>query len=288
LSAAIRPIVLIGLFFICATAPNYPAAEGSKTPPPPAIDLDQLEGALTHERLIQAKAMIAAAVLARQNSPRLDLLTADYTMASGQTELASVSYQALVSYPAFKARAAEGAGIAAFKLGHDKEAYKFLKMAVDTDASRARAWDALGVMADKKQDWISAKKAYRAARAADPDNPAILNNMGYSLLLQHRFSEAIEVFKSALALRPGDDKIKTNISLALALNGQYAEAIGNEDDAPLLSRRLNNAGVAAHLRHDDEAAIAFLSRAIEISDVYNEIAANNLNRIRNTSQRRKP
>src|SRR3546814_8848408 len=75
---------------------------------------------------------------------------------------------------------------------------------------------------------------------------------------------------------PGNERIETNLRLALALNGSYDDAIGISASDTELVKNLNNAGYAAWLQGDFVAARAYLSRAMEISDVYYDRAANNL------------
>src|SRR3546814_1575082 len=66
------------------------------------------------------------------------------------------------------------------------------------------------------------------------------------------------------------------LRLALALNGSYDDAIGISASDTELVKNQNNAGYAAWLQGDFVAARAYRSRAMEMSDVYYDRAANNL------------
>src|SRR3546814_13683104 len=75
---------------------------------------------------------------------------------------------------------------------------------------------------------------------------------------------------------PGNERIETNLRLALELNGSYDDAIGISASDTELVKNLNNAGYAAWLQGDFVAARAYLSRSMEIRELYYDRAATNL------------
>lgn len=257
-----------------ADAKRKPKAEAAQTATP--IDLAALDEAIQAERLVQARTLIEQAQLARQSGTMLDLLKAEYDQARGQSDLALASFRLLTADPVVGARASQGAGIASIRTKRIADALGYLAAATAADPKLWRAWNAMGVAYDLKHNWTAADQAYLSGLTAKPNSGEILANRGYSRLLQKRFGEALSDLRRAHALLPGNDKVETNLRLALALNGAYEDAIGVSAGDADLGKRLNNAGYAAWLRGDLVAAKAYLSRAMELSDVYYDRAANNL------------
>lgn len=277
----LRPNIVLGLAAACLAITAHSGAEAKKKKQPEVqqvapIDLTALDEAIRANRLVQAKTLLEQSQLARQSGPMLDLLKAEYDLARGQNDVALAGFRLLVADIGVGARAHQGAGIASIRINRIDDAIGYLSAATKAYGSLWRAWSALGVAHDLKRNWQAAEAAFASGLAARPNAGEILANRGYSRLLQKRFAEALHDLKQAHGLLPGNERIETNLRLALALNGSYDDAIGISASDTELVKNLNNAGYAAWLQGDFVAARAYLSRAMEISDVYYDRAANNL------------
>lgn len=271
-----RAAGLVAFAMLSLAAASAEAKRKADTLPPPAlVDLNQIDAALDAQRYVQAKSMIEQAKLAQQSSPRLDLQLAEYWLATGNIAQARAAFEQLTSAPELKARAYQGAGIAAFRLNDAEAALTSLKAAVEADPSLFRAWNALGAAADRKGNWALAETAYGKALALKPKAADVLSNRGYSYLLQKRYGDAIRDLSAAVAVGPSSEATRNNLRLALALNGQYVEAFAGAD-ARDIYKQLNNIGYAAMLRGDYQTAEAYFTRALEASDIYYRRAAQNL------------
>lgn len=271
----------LGVVAACLAMAVHTGAEAKKKKQPQVeqvapIDLAALDDAIRANRLVQAKTLLEQAQLARQSGPMLDLLKSEYDLARGQNDVALAGFRLLETDIGVGARANQGAGIASIRINRIDDALGYLTAATKADGSLWRAWSALGVAYDLKRNWQAAEAAYASGLAVRPNAAEIFANRGYSRLLQKRFAEALPDLKQAHGLLPGNDRIETNLRLALALNGSYDDAIGISASDSELVKNLNNAGYAAWLQGDFVAARAYLSRAMEISDVYYDRAANNL------------
>jgi Flp pilus assembly protein TadD len=223
--------------------------------------------------------------LAYQNLTRIDqaaLATSRAKLAAGETLLglgqpkqALAEFQAIQSDEAYRARAYQGMGLSLMALGDLTTAKDQLDRAVAADPKLWRSWMALGRVHDGDRNWSEAQSAYEQALAAEPNSPIVINNMGMSLMLQHRYEEAAQTFQRVLALDPTMDMTRANLRIAMAWQGKYDEALigaqaGDRADA------LNNVGYVAMLRGDQQAAQKYFSQALEISPIYHERAARNL------------
>lgn len=129
----------------------------------------------------------------------------------------------------------------------------------------AAIWLALAVLADQAARWDEAAEHYARAAALAPDNPLVFVNQGYSLILQRRFAEADALIAGAAARWPDDVMLQNNWDLARGALGRAPE-LRRADSAQRRAERLNNAGYAALLAGDREAARTLLTRAIETGD----------------------
>lgn len=233
---------------------------------PPA---GEIHAAIEAGRLIQARAMLEKAGPA----PELRMLAADLALAERRDEAALAAYRALLN--AGDARAAEGAGIAALRLG-DSEAEALLRRATAQAPGSWRAWNALGVAMDRGRRWAEADAAYAKALQLRPGDAPILSNHGYSLILQRRFKEADAVLSQAAAAAPDDPVIRANRDIVDVLIGRFSGDKPGGISRVEWARRLNNAGYVASISGDRVAAIGLLTRSIITSDAYYARAANNL------------
>ena len=129
-----------------------------------------------------------------------------------------------------------------------------------------------------EQQWDRSVLAYRAALEIQPNSAVLHNNLGFSFVLQNRPADAAAEFVIALKRDPQLAVARANLRLALAAQGRYEEAL---IDVPKdeYARALNNAGFVAMMRGDYAQAESYLSRAMENSPAFNEVASRNLNHL---------
>lgn len=180
------------------------------------------------------------------------------------------------------ADALEGRGLSLMRLREAAEAKAMLERAVAVDPMRWRAWHALGLLADRAGELTSAEAAYRKGLEVMPAHPGLMNSLGYSLILARRFEEAEKVLREAMRYAPGSPRLQGNLAMAIAWQGRYEEALnllrGETDRQAAVA--FNDVGYVAMLRHDWPTAIRFFERALELSPVYYQRAADNLDRAR--------
>ena len=231
-------------------------------------DLDARRFQLAYQRLTR----LDQAALA---TPRAKWVQGEALLGLNDAKEALAQFQAIQTDETYRARAYQGMGLSLMALGDVSVARPQLERAVEADPALWRSWMALARVHDGDKDWPAAQAAYDKALAAHPNSPVIVNNMGMSLMLQHRYTEAVQTFQHALEIDPAMEMTRANLRIALAWQGQYDEALvgarpGDRADA------LNNVGYVAMLRGDQNAAQQYFSQALEISPVYHERAARNL------------
>ena len=243
-----------------------------------------IQRAIDEKRFIDASSMIDMAMLSGSKDPRLVLLTAKLDMGRGRYGQALEEFRKAEAAPQTRGGGLEGEGLALALSGRQAEALPVLKKAVAEYPQSWRAWNALGGAYDDRRQWAEADDAYEHALAAT-DTPAIvLNNRGYSRLLRNRLDEASADFVEALRRRPDLDAARTNLRLAMALKGEYARATAGarkDTEAALL----NNAGFAALVRGDYDHAETLLKQAIQRKGEYYDLAAANLELVRESKAR---
>lgn len=225
--------------------------------------LDAVNQALAEGRLVDAGRILDSAYAAGAVDPRLLLCSGELQLARERYDEAIVTFSQAEASAPLKARAMQGRGMALSKRGRPADAVPVLEEAVRLDPSLWRAWNTLGVERDRRHDWAGAADAYEHALKAPDASAIVLNNRGYSLLLQEKYREASNDFVLALQKDPGLSGARTNLRLSLALQGDYQRATsvsGTEDRASVL----NNAGFAAVLRGDLNAAEGLFKQAIDV------------------------
>jgi Flp pilus assembly protein TadD len=238
-----------------------------------------IQRAIDEKRFIDAGAMIDMAVLSGSKDPRLVLLTGKLDLARGRYEQALEDFRKAESAPATRGAALEGEGLALALAGRQAEALPVLKKAVAEYPDAWKAWNALGGAYDDRGQWTEADDAYAHALAASNAPAIVLNNRGYSRLLRNRLDEATADFVEALRQRPDLEVARTNLRLAMALKGEYARATaGAQKDTE--AAVLNNAGFAALVRGDYDHAESLLQQAIQRKGEYYDLAAANLDLVR--------
>lgn len=259
---------------LLALAPVPVAA--NPTPAAGPAFLRDAADAITAGRYEQARLMIAKAMTRGTTGSAIDRLTADLAFATGQYDQALAEYRQLApSFPG-DALLCERAMIAALKTGRVDDAQSFADCATSAPGATWRAWNARGVLADLKHDWASADEAYEQAVRLAPDEAALANNRGWSRILRGDWHLARDHFEKARELDPKSARIANNLELARAALATELPRRNDGESDRSWAERLNDAGVAAHLLGDRKRAIAAFTQALEASDSWYSLAANNL------------
>jgi len=224
--------------------------------------LPEFDRAMQEQRLVDAGRMLDEALIAAPEDPQLMLRSGELHLARGRYEEAVRSFTAAEAVPALQAQARQGRGVALAQLGRSDEASAVLRQAVAADPSLWRAWNALGVECDRRRDWTGAEAAYGKAIEQPKVDPIVYNNRGYSRLLQGRYADASNDFVAALDKDPNLKAARANLRLSLALQGDYGRATATSDKDQKAGA-LNNAGFAAIMRGDLDAAERLFQQAIE-------------------------
>ena len=153
-----------------------------------------------------------------------------------------------------------------------------LKQALNISPENYQLWNALGQIYDKQERWRGSWTAYQTAAENGFSQAGLHNNLGMSLLAQKKYQGAISHFKYALRLTPESAQFQNNYRFALLMAGDYRAALENvSDDAA--GTLLGDAGYIAMQREDYTLARVLLEKAIEVSPLYNQRAARNLEQL---------
>ena len=240
--------------------------------------LAEAEHAIEAGRLDQARIMIGNAIKAGAQGAVVDRLLAELAYASGDFAMALSRYQDLLGTDPANALYAERAGISAFRQGKIALAAELLDRATATPNASWRAWNARGVVADHVGDWDRAANAYAQAAQLSPDRPEVLNNMGWSMLLRGQWEQGRDLIERAAMLDPKSERIADNLELARAALSEDLPARRPGESEEEWTARLNDAGVIAALRGEEDRAVAAFTRALAARGTWFERAANNLKR----------
>jgi len=257
--------------------PKIVAAPEAAKVSPEVIELAKT--ALAENRLKDAELLVDRILLTDPRNLEARLLRGEVILAKGKPSRAMAIFSGLQDLPEVSARARQGLGIAMLLTGTPEPAVAHLKAAVEANPTLWRAWNALGSYHDSQANWAEAIEAYDLALAEHPNDAMILNNRGFSYFMQGRLDEAIADMQRALRLDPELKPTQFNLRLAHAWNGRYVRALAGVTDEDL-PRVLNNIGYVAMLRGDLENAEAYLMRAMETDPTFNEMAWQNLARLR--------
>lgn len=225
------------------------------------------ERALAANRLVQAEAMLLQEGLDPEQIDRPRLI-AELDLALRQDERALARFEALLVDRPDDCRLQAGGGIAALRLGRIDRATQLLRGASAGCPMQADVWGGLAVLADAAGRHDERDMAFERALTLAPDDPALLNNAGVSMLRQKRPDAALHYFSRALALAPANERARNNHDIARILNGERPAFKDPE--------RLNNAGYAALIVGDRQAAARYLSDAVRNSPVLFATAETNL------------
>jgi Flp pilus assembly protein TadD len=243
-----------------------------------------IERAIDEKRFLDANSMIDTAVISGSKDPRLGLLAARVDLGRGRYDRALEEFRSAQGAPVTRGPAMEGEGLVLALSGREGEALPLLKKTVAEFPQSWRAWNALGGAYDDQGKWAEADDAYSHALAVSDAPAIVLNNRGYSYLLRNRLDEASADFIEALRQRPDLEAARTNLRLAMAMKGEYARATaGAQKDTE--AALLNNAGFAALVRGDYTQAEALLQQAMARKGEYYDLAAANLQLVRESKAR---
>jgi Flp pilus assembly protein TadD len=240
---------------------------------------DEAEHAIAANRLVQARHMLADALSAGRQGPKVDQLIADLAFADGRWAEAQARYTQLLKNDPSDVRSAERAARSSLMLGNSAPARTLLRTAISSGRASWQTWNAMGVLCDGEGDWDGADAAYASADELSPDQPEVLNNHGWSLILRGEWAGAVLVLQKARELDPRSERIANNLELAqAAVSADLPKRRPRESDSDFAAR-LNDAGIAAERRGERDRAIAAFSRALAVSDSWFARAANNLARM---------
>jgi Flp pilus assembly protein TadD len=257
---------------ICA-APSVGVC--AKAAPRAVAPIEDIQAALSEQRLVDAARMIDQSLIAGDRNPMLLVLSGELNLARGRHDAAREVFKQAQTHAEVRTQALQGLGVSLSLLGKSEEALRVLKDAVAADGRAWRAWNALGQEHDRRQEWQAARVAYDQAVATSGGSAIALNNRGFSSLLQGRGDEAIADLVAALQKRPDLAAARTNLRLAIGMRGEYERALASapqEDRAALL----NNVGYAAMLRGDQANARLLFNQALTAKGQFYSRAAYNL------------
>lgn len=230
----------------------------------PALDwFAQGAAAIDAGRLVEAEAILAQPVEGRAPAD-LARLKARLLAAEGRGAEAAALFarpELAGAIDCADRRAWAKAAVAA----QNSDAGAVAATAAEACPGEADIWLARAVLADRAARWEEAAGHYARAAMLAPDAPLVFVNQGYSLILQRRFAEAEALIAGAAARWPDDVMLQNNWDLARGALGRAPE-LRRGDSAQRRAERLNNAGYAALLAGDREAARTLLTRAIETGD----------------------
>ena len=226
----------------------------------------------------EANVLFTRALQLQPTNRRAKLGLAEVLLAQGHYQEALGRFEESQTDPVLETRALQGKGIALLALNSRIPACAILEDVVARDPRLWRALNGVGRCYDMEQQWDRSVLAYRGALEIRPNSAVLHNNLGFSFVLQNRPADAAAEFVIALKRDPQLAVARANLRLALAAQGRYEEAL---IDVPKdeYARALNNAGFVAMMRGDYAQAESYLSRAMENSPAFNEVASRNLNHL---------
>lgn len=272
------------LAWLLAAAAAPPATVPAVAPAAPSAPLAEARHAIDVGRLDQARLLIARAVAAGSRGPAVNRLLADLDFAAGRMSEAAARYAALAAAANAELFVIERAGLTALRSGDRASASSWMDKARAMPGASWRVWNTLGVLADLRQDFAEADRGYAKAVELAPQEAEIANNMGWSRVLRGEWEAAAASLERAHALDPASRRIANNLELARAALAEDLPARAAPESNEAWAARLNDAGVAAHMRGDNARAIAAFAQAIQARSTWYERAANNLERVQKASR----
>lgn len=206
---------------------------------------------------------------------------ADSALAIEKNEMAIKAYSKLARYdltPEQSIAQYTGLILAEISEGTSENPEARLKQALTIAPENFKLWNALGQEYDTQERWQESWSAYKKAEELGFSQAGFHNNLGMSFLAQKKYQGAISHFKYAVGLAPKISQFQNNYRFALLMTGDYREALKNIGDSEAATI-LGDAGFIAMQREEYTLARVFLEKAIEVSPVYNQRAALNLEQL---------
>jgi Tfp pilus assembly protein PilF len=132
------------------------------------------------------------------------------------------------------------------------------------DADYAPALGGLALTWDLAKAAEKAWPLYRRAIALNPARADLFNNYGYSLMTAGRLEEARIQFEKSHSLDPEAPKVINNLALCALLDGRKAAAAELMMKIAPTAEAHYRAGALAQRAGQDEVAVQFYRRALEI------------------------
>lgn len=204
----------------------------------------------------------------------------DAWLALGNTGRALGVFDELLKTEPEAVDAREGRSLALLGMGRHEEALQDFSAVESREPGRWRTQNGLGLLADMRADYTAAGEFYRRGISANPGEASIWNNYGWSRVMARDYVEAERVLTQALARKPGSPRINANLAVAIAWQGDYQRALMAARRTADEHVAYNDVGYIAMLRGDLPLAASYFQKAIDLSPVWFERAAANLERVR--------
>lgn len=278
----LRRCAIVVLAFSLAGCAGLDVRDGEKGPgvqagAPSTLQLLDMAAAAQREGRLHAALDHYRQVLGQEpDNERANVGAGQVLLAQHRPAQALARFEHILALSPELVVALEGKGYALIGMRRFRSAETALKKAVGLNPARWRSWSGLGVIADLRGDGKQAQSYYENALLVLPGQPQLLNNRAFSLMLTGGYQQAEALLRTALASQPGDVRIRNNLAWCLSWQKRYEEAM--EVLAPAFSpaQMRNNVGYIAMQQGDLSTAAALFKKAMTLSPVYYERAANNL------------
>ena len=158
-----------------------------------------------------------------------------------------------------------------------------LTAALEFAPKDARLWNALGRAYQSQERWQDATLAYEQAHEQGYSRAGLYNNFGTLLMTQNRPKTALRYFEQASKMQPSAPAYENNYRTALLIDGQYERAMENMTDARAADL-LTRSGHIAIKNENPDLARLLLTKAAEISPVYNARAQAGLEKLNQAAE----
>lgn len=289
--AALVLIAALPVVSACQTTSQLDKAALAPPPKPKVVVTPQMvesaETALIEGRLKEAHQGFARIYSADPKNTDAKIGLGEVFLASGNWKQALAVFRDLAGHKEMRAVALQGEGLALLRARKVVAAKHKFKEALAVNGTLWRSWNGLGQCQDRLGEFAAAGVSYDKAIGLSPETSLVYNNLGYSLMLQGRHKEAEAKFLKALEKDPRMKVAQSNLRLSLAWQGRYFEAMAG---TPIRQRTkiLNNVGFVAMLRGDYQRAEAYLTRAMDGSASFYDVAWRNMEALRAMAPRKAP
>lgn len=167
-------------------------------------------------------------------------------------------------------------GCAFFKAGDHKKAKDNYLQAINLDANLWEAHNFLGIVYNHQHLFDAAIAQFTEAIAIKPNISILFNNLGISFFLKGEYDKSVRSFSEALQLDEQNNKIYNNLALALFKLGKYTEAFEAFQKGESDIAAYNNLGYMYMAEGNNNKAIEYFKKAIEINPKFYVTAHENL------------